>query len=178
MMGIEFRILDFIQSIRTPFGDVVMPVITALGNSGIFWILLACVLLAVPKTRKAGILVAAALCWDVVLCDGVIKNLVARARPCDINTSIQLLINTPHGYSFPSGHSAASFASVTALYFSKERKLWIPALLLAVIIAFSRLYLYVHYPTDILGGIVVGIIAGYAGYKTIEILERRRGKIQ
>ena len=178
MMGIEFRILDFIQSIRTPFGDAVMPVITALGNSGIFWILLACVLLAVPKTRKAGILVAAALCWDVVLCDGVIKNLVARARPCDINTSIQLLINRPHGYSFPSGHSAASFASVTALYFSKERKLWIPALLLAGIIAFSRLYLYVHYPTDILGGIVVGIIAGYAGYKTIEILERRRGKIQ
>ncbi len=169
MMGFDFGILDVIQSIRTPFGDVVMPFISALGNSGFIWILLACVLAAYPKTRRCGLVLAAALCFDVVLCDGILKHLFARTRPFDVNTSIQLLVDRPHGYSFPSGHTAASFTSASALYFTGKRKLWIPALGLACAIAFSRLYLYVHYPTDILGGIVVGIIAGYAGYRTAEI---------
>lgn len=166
-MGMELEILDFIQSIRTPFGDAVMPLITSLGNTGIIWIVLACILLAVPKTRKTGIVLAAALCWDVVLCDGILKHLFARIRPCDVNTSIQLLIERPRDFSFPSGHTAASFAAVTALYFSGERRLWKAAFLLSCAIAFSRLYLYVHYPTDILGGIAVGIAAGYAGFKTV-----------
>lgn len=176
-MEMEFRILDFIQSIRTPLGDMVMPLITALGNSGIIWILLACILIAIPKTRKSGIVLVVALCWDVVLCDGILKHLVARVRPCDVNTSIQLLINRPRDYSFPSGHTAASFTAVTALYFSKERILWKVALVLACAIVFSRLYLYVHYPTDILGGIVVGIVAGYLGYRTIGILQQYRRKL-
>lgn len=175
-MGIEFGILDFIQSIGTPFGDVVMPLITSLGNSGIIWIVLACVLMAVPGTRRSGIVLVAALIWDVVLCDGILKHLFARIRPCDINTSIQLLIDRPRDFSFPSGHTAASFASVTALYFAGESRLWKSALLLSCVIAFSRLYLYVHYPTDILGGVVVGIAAGCAGYKTAEVLQRRREK--
>ena len=170
----EFRILDFIQGLRTPFGDAVMPIVTALGNTGIFWIVLALVLLAIPKTRKTGIVVAAALCFDVVLCDGILKHLFARVRPCDINTSIQLLISRPKDFSFPSGHTAASFASVTALYFAKERKLWIPALVLSCVIAFSRLYLYVHYPTDVLGGLAVGLVSGYLGYKTVEFVRKRR----
>lgn len=94
----------------------------------------------------------------------ILKNLFARIRPCDVNTQIQLLIARPDDFSFPSGHTAASFAAVAALYFSGERKLWKPALVIACFIALSRLYLYVHYPTDILGGILVGIAAGYAGY--------------
>ena len=173
-MGIEFGILDFIQSIRTPFGDWIMPIITSLGNSGIIWIVLTCVLIAVPRTRRTGCIVLAALIWDVVLCDGILKHLFARIRPCDVNTSIQLLIGRPRDFSFPSGHTAASFASVTALYLAKESRLWKPALLLSCVIAFSRLYLYVHYPTDVLGGIAAGIAAGCAGYKTAEVLRRRR----
>lgn len=167
-MEFEIRILDFIQGMGTPLGDWFMPLVSSLGNTGIIWIVLALVLLAVPKTRKAGAVLAAALSWDVVLCDGILKHLFARVRPCDINTSIQLLISRPWDYSFPSGHTAASFASVTALYFSGRRRLWKAALLLACVIAFSRLYLYVHFPTDILGGIAVGLTAGYAGYKTVE----------
>ena len=167
-MEFEIRILDSIQGMRTPLGDWFMPLVSSLGNTGIIWIVLALVLLAVPKTRKAGAVLAAALSWDVVLCDGILKHLFARVRPCDINTSIQLLISRPWDYSFPSGHTAASFASVTALYFSGRRRLWKAALLLACVIAFSRLYLYVHFPTDILGGIAVGLTAGYAGYKTVE----------
>ncbi len=174
----EFGILDFIQGMRTPFGDAVVPFVSSLGNGGMIWVLLAVVLLAMPKTRRAGAVLAAALCFDVVLCNGILKNLFARIRPCDINTSIQLLIEHPLEYSFPSGHTAVSFASVSALYFSGRSKLWIPALVLACAIAFSRLYLYVHYPTDILGGIAIGIAAGYAGYKTMEMLLRRREKVK
>lgn len=163
-MGIEFRILDFIQGMQTPVGDAVMCFITKLGNAGMIWIVLAVILLLIPKTRKTGIIILAALCIDLVVCNGILKNLFARIRPCDVNTQIQLLIARPDDFSFPSGHTAASFAAVAALYFSGERKLWKPALVLACLIAFSRLYLYVHYPTDILGGILVGIAAGYIGY--------------
>lgn len=78
-----------------------------------------------------------------------------------------------HDYSFPSGHTAASFASVTALYLAGEKKLWKPALVLACLIAVSRLYLYVHYPTDVLGGMVFGILAGYVGYRLVKFLEAK-----
>ena len=163
-MGIEITILDWIQSIRTPIGDRIMTFVTGLGNAGAVWILLAVILLIVPKTRKSGAVLAAALCVDVVLCNGILKNLFGRIRPCDVNTSIQLLIPRPDDFSFPSGHTAASFAAVAAFIMAGEQKLWKPALALAVLIAFSRLYLYVHYPTDILGGIIVGGAAGAAGY--------------
>ena len=163
-MGIEFRILDFLQGMRTPVSDAVMCFITKLGNAGMIWIVLAVILLLIPKTRKTGIVMMAALCIDLVVCNGILKNLFARIRPCDVNTQIQLLIARPDDFSFPSGHTAASFAAVAALYFSGERKLWKPALVLVCLIAFSRLYLYVHYSTDILGGILVGIAVGYVGY--------------
>ena len=163
-MGIEFKILDLLQNIRTPVEDTVMCFITRLGDAGMVWILLAVILLVIPKTRKYGLVLMTALCVDLVLCNGILKNLFARIRPCDINTQVQLLIARPDDFSFPSGHTAASFTAVTALYLSGEKKLWKPALMLACLIAFSRLYLYVHYPTDILGGILVGIAAGYIGY--------------
>ena len=106
----------------------------------------------------------AALLVDLVICNGILKPLVHRIRPFDVKTGIELLVKRPTDYSFPSGHTAASFASVTALYLAGEKKLWIPALVLAVLIAFSRLYLYVHYPTDVLGGVVAGLAAGALGY--------------
>lgn len=171
----EISILDWIQSMRTPIGDAVIPIITKLGNVGIIWILLSVVLLINPKTRKSGAIVAAALCVEFVLCNGILKNLFRRIRPCDVNTAIQLLIKRPKDFSFPSGHTAVSFAAVAALMFAGEKKkLWLPALVLAVFIAFSRLYLYVHYPTDILGGIVVGIFAGYAGNWIVNQLWKRK----
>lgn len=173
-MKIELDILNWIQSIRTPFGDTVMPLISKLGNAGLIWILLAAVLLFFPKTRKSGIVLAAALCMDVILCNGILKNVFGRIRPCDVNTSIQLLVPRPDDFSFPSGHTAASFAAVAALYFAGEKKIWKPALVLASLIAFSRMYLYVHYPTDILGGIAVGVITGYLGYRCVEKLEQVR----
>ncbi len=179
-MNMEFQILDWIQSIRTPLGDVVMPWISALGNAGMIWIVLAAVLLLIPKTRKSGVILALALCMDVLMCNVILKNVFARIRPCDVNTAVQLLIARPVDFSFPSGHTAASFASAAALFFAGEKKLWKPVLVLAVLIAFSRLYLYVHYPTDILGGIVVGVTAGYLGYLLegylVKLVRKKKGE--
>lgn len=172
----EFRILDMIQKIRTPLLDSLMCMITKLGDAGAVWIFLAVILLLIPKTRKCGTVIMATLAIDFVFCNGILKPFIGRIRPCDINTSIQLLITRPDDFSFPSGHTAASFAAVAAIYFSGERKLWKPAMMLASLIAFSRLYLYVHYPTDILGGILVGIFSGYIGCLIIAKIKQIRNK--
>ena len=170
----EIHILDMIQNLRTPIGDVVVPLITRLGDAGIIWIILTVLLLIIPKTRKTGVM--AALLVDVLLCNVLIKNLVARTRPFDVNTAVQLLVAKPRDYSFPSGHTAASFASVPALYLAGEKKMWKAALVLAVLIALSRLYLYVHYPTDIIGGVVFGSLSGYLGYKIVEWIQKKKIK--
>lgn len=170
----ELRFLDFLQTIHTPLLDKILAFITSLGNAGIIWIVLAVVLLILPKTRKTGIIVAAALLMDLVLCNLILKNLVARVRPYDVNTAIAILIKKPLDFSFPSGHTAASFAAMTALFLAKMKKAWIAALVLAVLIAFSRLYFYVHYPTDVLGGAVVGILSGIIGYAIVEKIDKRR----
>ena len=175
-MGIEFQILDLIQGLRTPFGDSVMPLVTALGNAGIFWIGLTVLLLLQPKKRRAGCILLLALLFDLFLCNILIKPLAARVRPFDVNTAVQLLIARPVDFSFPSGHTAASFASVAALYLAGEKKLFGISLVLSVLIAFSRLYLYVHYPTDVLGGVLVGLLSGWLGYHCLQALEKRKRK--
>lgn len=124
--------------------------------------------------RKYGLAMLVGLCIDVIVCNGLLKNLVARTRPCDVNTAIQLLISHPTDYSFPSGHTAASFTAVAALYFSGDKKIWKAAIVLGILIAFSRMYLYVHYPTDILGGILVGIFSGFIGSKIVTYMMKKR----
>ena len=119
----ELRILDWIQTFRTPLGDSLMCLITGIGNAGIIWIVLTCILLLIPKTRKYGMVVLAALVLDMVLCNGILKPLVGRARPFTANPSIQLLVSKPADYSFPSGHTAAAFAAVSALFFAGEKKI-------------------------------------------------------
>lgn len=108
---VEISILNAIQHMRTPILDTIMCVITKLGNAGMIWILLTVILLIIPKTRRTGVILMLALCVDVVLCNGILKNLVGRIRPFDVNTSIQLLVARPHDYSFPSGHSGVLYGS-------------------------------------------------------------------
>ena len=160
----ELQILDVLQTIHNQALDTIMCAITRLGDAGIIWILLCIVLLVLPKTRKSGVILMAALLVDLVICNGILKPLVHRIRPFDVRTGIELLVKRPTDFSFPSGHTAASFASVMALYLAGEKKIWISSLGLAVLIAFSRLYLYVHYPTDVLGGVIIGVMAGALGY--------------
>lgn len=177
MLDVEFSILDFIQNqFRTPFGDFVMPLISKLGNGGIIWLVLSGLLCVFPKYRKAGVTMLTALALDVLLCNVMLKPLVGRMRPFTVNTGMELLINAPKDFSFPSGHTAASFAAAFALLFVKN-KLWIPSMILASLIAFSRLYLYVHYPTDVLAGILLGLIVGVAANVICRLAEPHIRKI-
>lgn len=166
-MAFEFEILNFFQELHTPVLTWIMRAASRLGDAGFIWILLAVILLLIPKTRKIGMLVSVALILDVITCNLILKPLVARTRPYDVNTAIELLIAAPKDFSFPSGHTAASFAAVSALWFTKEKKFWIPVLVLAVLIAFSRMYFYVHYPTDVLGGALLGIFCGWMADKLL-----------
>ena len=126
------------------------------------WILLAVVLLARKSTRKLGTAVAISLVLDLILCNLLLKPIVARPRPFTFRPELTLLVKAPRDFSFPSGHTAASFAAASALLFSKHKS-WIPAMVLAAAIALSRLYLYVHYPSDVLAGVAVGFLCGFFG---------------
>ena len=164
----DLPVLDWIAAnLTNPILDKVMPIITAFGNGGIFWIVFALVLMFIPKYHKAGFSMGAALLMGVVLCNLILKPLVGRIRPFDyqlehFGVTIQLLIATPHDYSFPSGHTIASFEAATALLIH-DRKLGIPAMVLAALVAFSRLYLYVHYPTDVIASILLGVALAFLG---------------
>ena len=119
-MNAELTFLTALQSLHSPMLDGSMGFITRLGDSGILWVTLTAVLLVFRKTRRVGCVLAAALLIDAVLCNLLLKPLVARVRPCDILTEVQLLIPHPDDFSFPSGHTAASFASVTALWLAEK----------------------------------------------------------
>ncbi len=161
-VNFDLPILDWIaEHLRCGFLDAVMPLITVLGNGGIFWIAVAVLFLLIPKTRRAGLAMGIALLLGLVICNLTLKPLCARIRPYDFyGQSIQLLVATPHDFSFPSGHTIASFEAATALTIF-HKKLGIPALILAGLIAFSRLYLYVHYPTDVLASIILGVVFAF-----------------
>lgn len=175
---IDFLILDWIaQNMRCAFLDFIMPVLTSLANAGIIWIILAAVLLIIPKTRKLGVVLSIALVCDLLLCNVLLKPLVHRIRPYDLKEGIELIIKKPHDYSFPSGHSAASFTSAFALLFiGAEKRYWIPSMVLSVIIAFSRLYLYVHYPTDVIAGLFIGLLCGFIGAIIVKTIIKYRKK--
>ena len=166
----DLPILDWIaEHLWCPFLDGVMPFVTHLGDGGILWIALAVILLCLPKYRKTGFAMSAALLMGLLICNLWLKPWIGRLRPFDYqlqcyNRLIPLLIEAPTDYSFPSGHTIASFEAATVLLI-RHKKWGIMAMVLAVLIAFSRLYLYVHYPTDVLSSIVlgtaIGIIANY-----------------
>ena len=173
MQGIEFAILDWIQAhLRCGFLDAVLPLITRTADHGELWIILALVLLAIRSQRKYGAAVACGLVLDLVSCNLLLKPLVGRIRPFAVHAAVELLVNAPLDASFPSGHTAASFAAVFALK-AAGSPLWKPALAVAVVIAFSRLYLYVHWPSDVLAGALLGAAVGWAGAK----LAKKAGKI-
>ena len=167
-------LLDQIQQyLANDFLNLLIPRVSSLGDAGLIWIVLSVLLLLFPKTRKAGLASGIALLFMLVTGNMILKPLVARLRPFAVNTAVELLIPPPTDFSFPSGHTYASFASASAI-FRNSRRIGIPALILAFLIAFSRLYLYVHYPTDVLFGILLGILAGWIGNRLSEHLLRQR----
>ena len=156
------ELLLFIQEhLRTTIGDFFFPLVTHLSDAGVIWIALGLSLLIPKKTRRCGLAVLISLAITFIVGNVVMKNLIARPRPFIVYPDIELLIAPPSGFSFPSGHSSSSFAAATTL-FCFYKKPGIAALVLAALIAFSRMYLFVHYPTDILAGSMLGIFLALA----------------
>ena len=163
---------------QTAADSIITPIATVasfLGDNGYVWIFLALILLLFKKTRKIGCIVAGALVLDVIVVNGLLKVFIDRPRPWvqgdfDFITREyvqQRLVSIPGDSSFPSGHTASSFAAAFALLpaLQKKQKLWfIPAVLLACIIAASRIYVCVHYPSDVFAGIIIGTVIGIAAY--------------
>ncbi len=159
----DYSILNYInEHFHNAFFDGFFSIITHLADAGWFWIALAALLLCFKKTRKTGCVMGAALLMGVIFGNGILKPLIHRVRPYDnaawspVVTRATLLISPPSDYSFPSGHTLASFEGAFGIFLC-NKKWGAPALVLAVLIAFSRLYFYIHYPTDVIGGMILGI---------------------
>ena len=160
----DFFALDALAGWRTPFATQAMSFITFLGDKGVFWAGCALMLCCFKKTRATGVLMLTALAATYLIGTLGLKNLFARARPCAVFPQKTFLF-CPNGPSFPSGHAFSSFAAAGVLFFRREKGA-VFALVLAFLIAFSRVYLYVHFPTDVLTGGVMGflgarILVGY-----------------
>ena len=170
----EFDLLYWFQSLHNPILDKIVVVITSLGNAGIFWILLTLVMLIVCKAKKVAWTSALALLFSVLVINVFLKNMAMRARPCWIDDTIPLLVKNPKDYSFPSGHSSASFASaVSIVQYAKYRKQGIAAVILAALIAVSRMYVFVHFPTDVFVGTMLGIVEAILAGIIIRFIYRK-----
>ena len=144
----EYRFMMFLQnSIRGPLQNKVMWCITSLENAGFLSIAACLALLLQPKWRR------------------LLKNWVARVRPYHLLEDLILLVQEPADYSFPSGHTGAAFAVASVMFLGMPHSIGVPALIVASLIGFSRIYLGVHFPTDVLGGVVIGCAAGFVAWK-------------
>lgn len=163
----EFSILYALQEIHSPVLDAVMTSITFLGDAGWFWIALGAALTIARPTRRIGVAVLLSLLAGLLIGNLFLKNVIARERPCWIDGTVRLLVDMPHDFSFPSGHTLASFEGAVSIFLYRKR--WgAAALVLAALIGFSRLYLFVHFPTDVLAGAVLGIVIALLVHRLAE----------
>lgn len=162
IQSIDLSILLYIQEhLRLDWMTPFWRVITSLGNAGWFWLVTAALLLIPKKTRWAGLSGLMSVALGFIIANLLLKNLVARIRPYDIEQALIPLIALPTDYSFPSGHTTASFACALAFFQTLPRRYGVAAIVLAALIAFSRLYVGVHYPTDVLGGLLVAAVSSW-----------------
>ena len=175
-MNLDWIILHGLRVLTTcPLLDFWMPRITALGNSGIVWVVAAIVLLCTKKYRRYGVMLLVGLAAALLLGNLALKNLFARPRPCWLDESVPLLIARPSDYSFPSGHTMTGAIGATILTVADRRFGW-AAIPLAVLIAFSRIFLFVHYPTDVLAGILLGTLAALLTYFAAKAIQKRQAE--
>ncbi len=164
MINFDFWALNFIiRYVKNPLFDFLMPKITVLGNYGMIWILSALVMLIIPRYRKGGVALYIGLIMGLLVGNLTLKPLVARPRPFNLVDGIELLIATPMDFSFPSGHTLSSVIAASIITMT-DKKLGAVAIPLAFLISFSRLYLCVHFLTDILGAILLAIMISFIVY--------------
>lgn len=162
---LDFKILDFVHAnFVCPFFDFIMPIITAFGEYGLFFIAAAAVMLIFKRTRKTGAMMGLALIFGLLICNLGLKPAVARIRPYDLRPiDFEMLVAKATDYSFPSGHTITAVECATVLML-RDKRFGIPATVLAVLIAFSRVYLYIHYPSDVVTSVFLGIGIGIVAY--------------
>ena len=179
MNQFEASIILWIQENLRGAMDAFWIFITHLGDEGYLWIALGIVLLFWKKTRPIGFTVLLSLLFDFLIINVTLKGLFARPRPFVVNDAIVPLVGGVSPYrSFPSGHSGGSFAAMLALYKWVPKKIGIPAVILATMVALSRLYVGVHYPTDIFGGFIVGLVSSIAAYHIVKCIGRKCKKMR
>lgn len=161
---IDFSVLDFIQNnLRCDILDKIMVFLSMIGEGGIVWFVVAIPMLFFKKSRVCGVVMILSMGITLLLGEFFLKNLFGRVRPCNLVDDIDMLVSCPQSFSFPSGHTSSSFASATTI-FKWNKKYGVIALVLAFLIAFSRLYNYVHFPTDVLAGALLGILTSLLLY--------------
>ena len=162
LQHLDKLLLDFFSSgIKNSFFDILMPFVSVINNHGEIWVALSIILIINKNTkiRRLGVSSLIALALGGILGNMILKDIISRARPIGDELNFNFIINLPKSYSFPSGHTTSSFAVFGAFLFSKARyKYWVLAG--AILISFSRVYLHVHYPSDIIGGILLGLFCG------------------
>ncbi len=167
IQSVDFAVLDWIQeNLSCRALDVFFSFITHFGDAGLFWIGVGLLMLCVKRFRKAGICLLIAISIGFLISNLILKPWVARTRPYDIRTAIALLIGKPSDFSFPSGHTTASIAASLAILYH-HKKLGSVALTLGILVSLSRLYLYVHFPTDVLVGAMVGALASIGAWALV-----------
>lgn len=149
------------ENMRTDLMTTIMKGITRLGNGGCLWIALAVVLLVLGKTRKVGAMSVLSLIITFVTVNLGIKNIVARTRPYEVIDGLVNLVEKQSDFSFPSGHSAHAFAVGVVLLIMLPRKFGVPIFIISILMAYSRLYIGVHYPTDVIAGVLLGTIIAF-----------------
>ena len=174
ILNFDSSILLWIQdSLRAGFLTPVVKVITHLGDKGALWILITLALLCFRKTRRLGILCGIAMAIGLVVTNLVIKNWVARVRPYELIQGLECIVEKAHDWSFPSGHTTNSLACAWVIFRRAPKKWGVPALILAILISLSRLYVGIHYPTDMLGGAAIGIGSACLALWLVPKLEKK-----
>ena len=173
LFNIDISIVRFIREfIANPVLDFLMPIITLIGEDGLLWIVTSLLLLVFKKTRKAGFVMALSLIFGLLIINITIKPIVARVRPYAVD-NVPILIKALGDGSFPSGHTACCFEGAASLIFCGYKKWGKIALTASLLVAFSRVYLYVHYPSDVIVGAVLGTAFAYISYLIVTAIYRK-----
>lgn len=178
LIQLDGGILLFIQEfIRMDFMNGFWQFITSLGDKGWFWIALSVILLIPRKTRYIGLAALLSLTVNAMITNVTLKPLVARTRPYEAIEGLKILVAAPHDFSFPSGHTSASFAAALVYLRKMPKKYGVWFVVLAALIAFSRLYVGVHYPTDVLAGFLIGLFSSWAVCRWMEYFPKKMRRV-